>query len=152
MLEDCQPFSHEAKLLRCPCDSKTDWSQTDTPESARYGRATVDLARLVAATIKTLLADHVQQRRGRMNPLQQGSIQLAGNHPTRRVVRVLFDKRSPVLPASFELILQSGSNPSTYCAPPSAQSLTYGMSCRRQGEARHCPCFLGGPERGHRPA
>jgi hypothetical protein len=51
-----------------------------------------------------------------MNPFQQGSFELAGVFPTRRAVRVPFDERSPVLPASFKLIRQSGSIlPSRHC-------------------------------------
>jgi hypothetical protein len=80
------------------------------PQTARNRRAPVNLTRLITATVQTLLADHIQQRRRRMNPLQQGSLKLAGVHPTRRAVRVPLNKRSPVLPASRKLILQSGSN------------------------------------------
>jgi hypothetical protein len=80
------------------------------PQTAPNHRAPVNLTRLTATTVQTLLADHIQQRRRRMNPLQQRSIQLAGVYPARRAVRVPLDQTSPVLPASFKLSPQPGSN------------------------------------------
>jgi hypothetical protein len=64
------------------------------PETAGNRRAPVNLAWLIATTVQTLLADHVEQRRRRMNPLQQGPIQLASVHPPVEPSRVPFDERS----------------------------------------------------------
>jgi hypothetical protein len=74
------------------------------PQTAANRRAPINLTRLITTAIKTLLADHIKQRRRRMNPLQQGPLDPAGVYPAHRAIRVPFDQRSSVLPASFKLI------------------------------------------------
>ncbi len=69
---------HEAKLAGCPADSKMDCSRTGRPQTARNRRAPVNFTCLAVTAIQTLLADHIEQRRRRMNPLQQGSLELPG--------------------------------------------------------------------------
>jgi hypothetical protein len=66
----------------------------------------VNLTRLAATAVQTLLAAHVEQRCRLMKPFQQGSLKLAGVYPT---CRACLSRRAPVLPASCNLIGQSGS-------------------------------------------